>query len=229
MLRKRHYLQNQKTGFFEGSSSGGGEGSGGLRANDSSRSGGGSGTAGKAAKGVLDKVDKAVDAVRDRIRKGTDSAGNEAKAIGEAGKKTLDKIGEAAKAPGNVAESIRIFKEEKDNMDALSAQNKLEPQQDKFFHLKANCRAARLGPGGEAAAKVLSEGKEFYDVTTGKNTREESAADMRANEAGRRADTSKSCNDAANEYWKNVPKEKNSGKVISEKTFDLFGTRKKGR
>jgi hypothetical protein len=85
---------------------------------------------------------------------------------------------------------------------------------------RANCESTRLGPGGEAAAKVLSEGKEWYDVKTGKNTREESAADMRANEAGRRADPRKSCDDAAQNY---------RDKVISEKKIDLFGTRKKGR
>jgi hypothetical protein len=94
---------------------------------------------------------------------------------------------------------------------------------------KANCESARLGPGGEAAAKVLSKGKELFDVKTGRNTREESADDTKANEAGRRADTGKSCEDAANDCWGKLLKEKNQGKVISEKKIDLFGTGKKGR
>jgi len=183
----------------------------------------------KPAKGVLDRVDKAADSVRDGIRKGIDSARAEAEVISEAGKKSLENIGKATKAPGNVVKAVKIFKEEKDFMDAKSAQGKLKPEEDKFHHAKANARAARLGPGGAAAATVLSVGKELYDVTTRRNTLEESAADLRADEAGRNADPAKSSEEAAKDYWDTVVKEKHSGKVISEKTFDLFGTRKKGR
>jgi len=229
MLRKRHYLQNPKTRLLEGSSPGSGEGSGGLRANDGSRSGGGSGAAGKPANGVLDKVDKAADTVRDVIRKGIDSAKAKVEVISEAGKKSLENIGKAAKVPGNVVKAVKIFKEEKAAMDAKSAKGVLGDEEDKFHHAKANARAARLGPGGEAAATVLSVGKELYDVTTGRNTRKESAADLRADEAGRNADPAKSSEEAAKDYWESVRKEKNSGKVISENTFDLFGTGKKGR
>ena len=232
MLRKRHYLQNPKTGLFEGSSPDSGEGSGGLRANDSGRSGGGSSATSKPAKGVLDKMDKAVN---DLFRKGIDFAGTGVEALGEAGKKTLENIGKAAKAPGAAAKAAMIFKEENDAKQAKADNNTLKPEEDKFYHFKANCRATRLGPGGKAAAKVLSEGKEFFDVKTGRNTRAESADDMKANVAGQHADPAKSCKDAANDYWgkvlkeQNGGKEKTQGKVVSEKKIDLFSTRKKGR
>jgi hypothetical protein len=239
MLRKRSYLQNPETGLFEGSSSGSGEGSGGLRANDSSRSGGGVVAASKPAKGVLDKVDKAADAARDVIRKVGKSAKTEAddtvKVIGEAGRKSLDNIGKGAKVPENTVEAAKILIKANAEKTAKALDHTLQPEEDKYYHFKANCEAARLGLAGEKAAELFTWGKEQRDVLLGYNTAEESAADARANEAGRHADPSKSCEEAAKDYWGKVLKDNSGGKenkpgnVVSQKTFDLYGTRKKGK
>ena len=212
MLRKRSYLQNQETGRFEGSSPGDG-----------------SGATGKPAGKVLDKVDKAADAARDVIRKGIDSARATAEVVVEAGKKTLALPGKAAREAGNAAEGARIFYEKNKAKTAEANKAPLKMNQDKTYHYEANCESTRLGPGGRKAAELLSWAKEKYDVKTGGNTEEESADDMKANVAGRSADPNKTCKEAAQNYWDNLPKENNSGKVISEKKIDLFGTRKKGR
>jgi hypothetical protein len=223
MLRKRSYLQNPETGLFEGSSS---DGSGSV-------GGGGIGVASKLAKDGLVRVDKAADTIRDFFRAVGKSAKTEAegevKVLGEAGNKTLDDIGKAVKVPGNTVKTVKIFYDKNNEKTAETNKAPLKLNQDKTYHLEANCEATRLGPGGKATAEFLSWAKEKYDVTMGYNTAKESADDMKANVAGRNADPAKTCKEAANEYWDSLPKENNSGKVINEKTFDLFGTRKKGK
>jgi hypothetical protein len=55
---------------------------------------------------------------------------------------------------------------------------------DRYFHCKANCQAAQLGPLGVAAAEVLSNTREFFDQVTG-DPPEASRTDQEANSGGR--------------------------------------------
>ena len=56
---------------------------------------------------------------------------------------------------------------------------------DKYKHAYINCHAAQLGQGGVNAAEDIADIKEFYDVSTGGNTQDESLADNYANRIGR--------------------------------------------
>lgn len=65
---------------------------------------------------------------------------------------------------------------------------------DKYFHCKANCEAARRGPGGELESWLLSESREFHDqylkkILHGKKNDSPEAcnADRRANNHGRQS------------------------------------------
>ncbi|XP_063802405.1 serum amyloid A protein-like [Pseudophryne corroboree] len=57
---------------------------------------------------------------------------------------------------------------------------------DKYFHARGNYDAAQRGPGGQWAAKVISNAREFGQMagSSGRG-REDSLADQRANEWGR--------------------------------------------
>jgi len=56
---------------------------------------------------------------------------------------------------------------------------------DKYFHCKANCEAARRGLGGEDAACLISNAKEYKDVYWSGHPASDSAADQAANRYGR--------------------------------------------
>ncbi|RXG58009.1 Serum amyloid A-3 protein [Armadillidium vulgare] len=56
---------------------------------------------------------------------------------------------------------------------------------DKYFHAKANQNAAKHGPGGIFAAKVISNGREWVDRNIKGDSRAQSQADQRANIYGR--------------------------------------------
>lgn len=66
---------------------------------------------------------------------------------------------------------------------------------DKYYHCKANCEATSRGPGGEAAAKTISYGREATDTVTNttfkgmslKDSLADSRADMHANRVGQEA------------------------------------------
>ncbi|KAA8595705.1 serum amyloid A [Etheostoma spectabile] len=55
---------------------------------------------------------------------------------------------------------------------------------DKYFHARGNRDAASRGPGGEWAAEVISNAREWTQEITGRGA-EDSAADQKANEHGR--------------------------------------------
>jgi len=55
---------------------------------------------------------------------------------------------------------------------------------DRYFHCKANCQAAQLGPLGVAAAEILSNTREYFDQVTG-DPPEASRTDQEANLSGR--------------------------------------------
>ncbi|RLE33237.1 MAG: hypothetical protein DRJ61_07665 [Acidobacteria bacterium] len=55
---------------------------------------------------------------------------------------------------------------------------------DKYFHCKANCEAARCGPGGTDSACAISDAREAFDRWKG-DPPNASADDQRANQAGR--------------------------------------------
>ena len=55
---------------------------------------------------------------------------------------------------------------------------------DKYFHCKANCEAARRGPGGVVESFLLSEIREITDRLTG-DSAADCAADRAANDHGR--------------------------------------------
>ena len=56
---------------------------------------------------------------------------------------------------------------------------------DKYFHCKANCESAQKGEGGEAAAKCISDFREWVDQNIKGGPPSESAADQVANGYGR--------------------------------------------
>nr|XP_046244592.1 amyloid protein A-like [Scatophagus argus]XP_046244600.1 amyloid protein A-like [Scatophagus argus] len=55
---------------------------------------------------------------------------------------------------------------------------------DKYFHARGNYDAARRGPGGKWAAKVISDGREWVQQKMGHGA-SDSAADQIANRWGR--------------------------------------------
>ncbi|NXS24711.1 SAA protein, partial [Mystacornis crossleyi] len=55
---------------------------------------------------------------------------------------------------------------------------------DKYFHARGNYEAAQRGPGGAWAAKVISDGREYWQGVTGRGA-EDTRADQKANEWGR--------------------------------------------
>jgi RHS repeat-associated protein len=67
---------------------------------------------------------------------------------------------------------------------------------DKYFHCKANCRAARLGGVGRTMAEAVSFGREWFDTTFKGDSVAECAADMSANAQGRDGDPSVPCESA---------------------------------
>ena len=62
--------------------------------------------------------------------------------------------------------------------------NKL-PYTDKYKHAVMNCKAAQYGNGGVVAGQLFSGLKEFFDVSSKRNTRDASNADDYANKIGR--------------------------------------------
>jgi len=56
---------------------------------------------------------------------------------------------------------------------------------DKYFHCKANCEAAQRGLGGEVAACLISETREWLDQNIKRYPAADSAADQAANQYGR--------------------------------------------
>ena len=58
---------------------------------------------------------------------------------------------------------------------------------DKYFHCKANCQAARRGPGGDLESTLLSETRELTDQYIKGDPRNACDADRAANDLGRRA------------------------------------------
>ncbi|XP_044540884.1 serum amyloid A protein-like [Gracilinanus agilis] len=56
---------------------------------------------------------------------------------------------------------------------------------DKYFHARGNYDAARRGPGGVWAAKIFSDGREFFQGSSSGRGVEDSRADQFANEWGR--------------------------------------------
>lgn len=59
--------------------------------------------------------------------------------------------------------------------------------EDKYFQCKANCEAATRGPGGNAAATVISEGRELYGKYVKGDPDSDSQADQEANKHGRKS------------------------------------------
>ncbi|XP_062610231.1 serum amyloid A-5 protein-like [Saccostrea cucullata] len=57
---------------------------------------------------------------------------------------------------------------------------------DKYFHARGNYDAAKRGPGGAWAAKVISDGRESYQSKLSGQGPEDTAADQAANEWGRK-------------------------------------------
>ncbi|KAM6115256.1 serum amyloid A protein-like isoform 2-T2 [Pterocles gutturalis] len=57
---------------------------------------------------------------------------------------------------------------------------------DKYFHARGNYDAARRGPGGAWAAKVLSDLREKWQSDVSGRGAEDTRADQEANEWGRR-------------------------------------------
>ncbi|NXP13657.1 SAA protein, partial [Thinocorus orbignyianus] len=56
---------------------------------------------------------------------------------------------------------------------------------DKYFHARGNYDAARRGPGGAWAAKVISDARERWQGSVSGRGAEDSRADQVANEWGR--------------------------------------------
>ncbi|XP_056658088.1 serum amyloid A protein-like [Monodelphis domestica] len=56
---------------------------------------------------------------------------------------------------------------------------------DKYFHARGNYDAARRGPGGAWAARVISDGREFFQGGSSGRGVEDSRADQFANRWGR--------------------------------------------
>jgi hypothetical protein len=56
---------------------------------------------------------------------------------------------------------------------------------DKYFHCKANCEASQRGSEGKAAAKVISDVREYVDQNVKGDPKSASDADQVANEYGR--------------------------------------------
>ena len=56
---------------------------------------------------------------------------------------------------------------------------------DKYKHAFMNCSASLYGQGGADVAKLASDVREFYDITTGANTLDNSQGDQYANQIGR--------------------------------------------
>ncbi|NXV97156.1 SAA protein, partial [Calonectris borealis] len=57
---------------------------------------------------------------------------------------------------------------------------------DKYFHARGNYDAARRGPGGAWAAKVISDAREKWQSDVSGRGAEDTRADQEANEWGRR-------------------------------------------
>ncbi|NXD95482.1 SAA protein, partial [Chaetorhynchus papuensis] len=57
---------------------------------------------------------------------------------------------------------------------------------DKYFHARGNYDAARRGPGGAWAAKVISDARENWQSRVSGRGAEDTRADQEANEWGRR-------------------------------------------
>ncbi|NXB82470.1 SAA protein, partial [Donacobius atricapilla] len=57
---------------------------------------------------------------------------------------------------------------------------------DKYFHARGNYDAARRGPGGAWAARVISDAREFWQGSVSGRGAEDSRLDQEANEWGRR-------------------------------------------
>uniref|UniRef100_A0A3Q2ED93 Serum amyloid A protein n=2 Tax=Cyprinodon variegatus TaxID=28743 RepID=A0A3Q2ED93_CYPVA len=55
---------------------------------------------------------------------------------------------------------------------------------DKYFHAKGNNLAAKRGAGGEWAATIISDGREWWQIKTGRGA-SDSEADQEANRWGR--------------------------------------------
>ncbi|NXG16981.1 SAA protein, partial [Grallaria varia] len=55
---------------------------------------------------------------------------------------------------------------------------------DKYFHARGNYEAARRGPGGAWAAKVISDAREGFQSLSGRGA-EDTRADQEANKWGR--------------------------------------------
>ncbi|KGL82807.1 Serum amyloid A protein, partial [Tinamus guttatus] len=56
---------------------------------------------------------------------------------------------------------------------------------DKYFHARGNYDAAKRGPGGAWAAKVISDAREFWQGGVSGRGAEDTAADQEANKWGR--------------------------------------------
>lgn len=56
---------------------------------------------------------------------------------------------------------------------------------DKYFHSKANFKAALRGPGGEYAAEKMSNLREIFDQRIKGDTRQDALEDHEANQYGR--------------------------------------------
>ena len=84
-----------------------------------------------------------------------------------------------------IGEAARATKHFLDAFDAMRQRYRAKDQ-DKFFHCLANCQATKEGPGGEAAAEIISEVRELTDEFGPKgDTRAQCDADRAANEKGR--------------------------------------------
>ena len=59
------------------------------------------------------------------------------------------------------------------------------PRTDKYFHCRANCEAAQRGSGGEDAACVVSDTREWWDQNVKGYPPSDSVADQIANHYGR--------------------------------------------
>ncbi|XP_053576617.1 serum amyloid A-5 protein-like [Bombina bombina] len=56
---------------------------------------------------------------------------------------------------------------------------------DKYFHARGNYDAAQRGPGGRWAAKMISNGREYWQDSVSGRGAEDSRADQEANKWGR--------------------------------------------
>ncbi len=84
--------------------------------------------------------------------------------------------------------------------DMRSANTK---EQDKYFHCKANCEAARRGRGGMDAACNISNAREFFDQTVKGDSADASMADQLANIYGRTHALESACVDVCSGYRPN--------------------------